>query len=67
MAKKYELSAQEKQKMASRINYFRTMPNLVLKYASDVEHGQRTITNEFTHHEEKATVVGGRVMLLNCN
>lgn len=66
MATQYKLSKEEKMKMAARINYFRTMPAQVLKSASDLN-GFRTNTQDFSTHETRSTLVGGRVMLLNVN
>jgi len=63
-AQQYKLSKEEKMRMASRINYFRTMPAQVLKSAANLN-GMRTQTNDFSDHEIKSTLVNGRVMLLN--
>lgn len=65
-AQQYKLSKEEKMRMASRINYFRTMPAQVLKSSANLN-GMRTTLNDFSDHEVKSTLVNGRVMLLNVN
>ena len=66
MATQYKLSKEEKMAMASRINYFRTMPAQVLKSAASLN-GFKTALNDVTDHEIKSTLVNGRVMILNVN
>ena len=63
-AEQYKLSKEEKLRMASRINYFRTMPNQILKSAANLN-SNRTTLNDVSNHEIKSTLVNGRVMLLN--
>ena len=63
-AQQYKLSKEEKMRMASRINYFRTMPAQVLKSSANLN-GFKTTLNDVTDHEIKSTLVNGRVMLLN--
>lgn len=65
LAKQYKLSQDEKIRMSNRINYFRTIPNQVLKSASDLESGVKTILREVVNHEIKSVLVNGRVMVLN--
>ena len=65
-AQQYKLSKEEKMRMASRINYFRTMPAQVLKSSANLN-GFKTTLNDVTDHEIKSTLVNGRVMLLNVN
>ena len=65
LAKPYKLSPEEKIRMSNRINYFRTIPNQVLKSASDLESGVKTILREVVNHEIKSVLVNGRIMVLN--
>ncbi len=65
LAKQYKLSQEEKIRMSNRINYFRTIPNQILKSASDLESGVKTILREVVNHEIKSVLVNGRVMVLN--
>ncbi len=65
LAKQYKLSQEEKIRMSNRINYFRTIPNQVLKSAADLESGVKTILREVVNHEIKSVLVNGRIMLLN--
>ncbi len=59
-----KLSKSEKQRLADRINYFRTMPMQVLKSAADLDCRVRVKLPEFVNHEIKSVLVGGRIMLL---
>lgn len=61
----YQLSKNEKQAIANRINYFRVLPNSVRKMAGDLEAFHANSTNNFVDHREKSVLVGGRVMVLN--
>lgn len=63
--KQYKLSAEEKARMANKINYFRTIPTQVLKVAADLESGVRAVSREVVTHDIKSVLVNGRVMLLN--
>lgn len=65
LAKQYKLSQEEKIRMSNRINYFRTIPNQVLKSASDLESGVKTILRDVVNHEIKSVLVNGRIMVLN--
>jgi len=67
MALASQLTKEDRKKIADRINYFRVMPNQVLQNAADLERGVRPLHTDFVCHETKAVLVGGRVMLLNCN
>jgi len=62
-----KLSKEEKQKLADRINYFRTMPMQVLKTAADLDARVRVQLPEFVTHDIKSVMVGGRIMLLKCS
>ncbi len=62
----YKLSKQEKQRLADRINYYRTMPAQILKTAGDLDAGVRVPLRDFVTHDIKSVMVGGRIMLLNC-
>ncbi len=62
----YKLSKEEKQRLADRINYFRTMPAQILKTAGDLDCRVRASLPEFVTHDIKSVLVGGRIMLLNC-
>lgn len=64
-AKPYKLSKEEKMRMASKINYFRTMPNQVLHSAANLGASGRVIDRNFTNHKEKSVCVGGRILVLN--
>ncbi len=63
--KKYQLSKEEKLRMAHRINYFRTMPAQVLKLAANLENGLREEVQHIFTPQDKAVLVNGRVLLLN--
>ncbi len=65
--KRYKLSADEKLRIANRINYFRTMPKQVLNSAADLEHGSRAETTNFTNHEARSVYVNGKIMILSFN
>lgn len=65
LTKQYKLSQEEKIRMSNRINYFRTIPNQVLKYAQNVDNGVKTTLREIVDHEIKSVLVNGRIMILN--
>lgn len=65
LAKQYKLSQEEKIRMSNRINYFRTIPGQVLKYAQDLDNGVKTTLREIVDHEIKSVLVNGRIMVLN--
>lgn len=71
MTKKSKISIKTKQQIADRINYFRTMPKLVRKIASDLESAgknfSKDIVMEDLQNDLKSIVVGGKVMILNCS
>ncbi len=62
----YQLSKEEKQRLADRINYFRTMPAQILKTAADLDCRVRVKLPDFVTHDIKSVMVAGRIMLLNC-
>lgn len=64
-SKAYKLSAEEKTRIANKINYFRIIPTQVLKTAGDLENGVRTVSREVVTHDIKSVLVNGRIMLLN--
>ncbi len=61
------LTKNEKQQIANRINYFRTLPASIRKTAADLETAGRALTENFVDHEIKSVLVGGRIMILNCS
>lgn len=65
--KQARLSRNEKQQIANRINYFRTLPSQVRNSAANLESGYREESNHLVNHELKSVLVGGRIMVLNCN
>lgn len=65
LTKQYKLSQEEKIRMSNRINYFRTIPGQVLKYAQDLDNGVKTTLREIVDHEIKSVLVNGRIMVLN--
>lgn len=62
-SKQYKLSADEKKRMADRINYFRVMPDQVIRSVANFE-SSRAKDNLFVSHESKSILVNGRIMLL---
>lgn len=67
MSKRTRLTRQEKEKIANRINYFRTIPSSIRKVAANLESGSKALVDNFVDHEVKSVLVGGRVMILNCS
>lgn len=67
MNEQKRLSQNEKERIANRINYFRTLPYSVRKMAGDLEAAGRVLMDQVVDHEIKSVLVGGRVMILNCS
>lgn len=65
--KQYKLSRAEKERIADRINYFRTMPSQILKAAADLEGTTRHFSNLVVDHTIKSILVNGRIMILRCS
>ena len=68
MTKSPKISKKIKQQIADRINYFRTMPQLVRKVAADLESAGRNLKKDLVikdlNNNLKSIVVGGKVMIL---
>ena len=67
MANATKLKKEDREKIANRINYFRTLPNTIRKMAGDLEHAEGFFNKDFVDHEIKSVLVGGRIMILNCS
>ncbi len=64
MAQRYQLSDDEKIRIANRINYFRVMPKQILYYANELEKGQKVEPDPWVNYEEKSVCVNGKIMIL---
>lgn len=72
-----KLSKSEKNQIANKINYFRTLPKCIRKMAGDLEASSYAVANftetftseisQYVNHDSKSLVVNGRVMVLNCS
>ncbi len=60
------LSDDTKDKMAKKINYFKTMPNQILENASDLE-GHISVSRDknTTYQDLKSTVHNGKISIVN--
>lgn len=63
----YKLSKAEKERLARRINYYRTVPRQILTTATNLETFTKVIQNDFVDHRARSVLVGGRIMILNIN
>ncbi len=62
-----QLSKEARKRLADRINYFRTLPNQILKSAIELEAWSKPQLSDMVRHDIRSVMVSGRVMLLNCS